>query len=216
MNIIFFGPPGAGKGTQAEKLSKDYNLFSVSSGHLLRNEINKETILGKKIKNIIDKGSLVSDEIINNLIENVISNKINMNRIIFDGYPRTINQAKNLELLLKKFNQKISCVLSLKVDINNIVKRIQGRQTCTKCGLSFNEFNNSSENKDHKCGSKYLKKRPDDQNNTITNRYQTYLKETLPIINFYKDKGIMHEINGEGEIMSIYEEIKSIISSLKT
>ena len=206
MNIIFFGPPGAGKGTQAEKLSKDYNLLSVSTGHLLRNEINKKTSLGKKIKDIIDRGSLVSDDIINNLIENIVSNKVHMNRIIFDGYPRTINQAKSLEALLIKFNQKISCVLSLIVDKNSIIKRIKGRQTCSKCGLSFNEFNATSEKNNHRCGEQYLKRRSDDHSNTIINRYETYLKETLPIIKYYKDKGIMHEINGEGEIMSIYKE----------
>ena len=123
MNIILFGAPGSGKGTQAEKISKEFNLLKVSSGELLRNEIVKNTSLGKKIKKIVNKGSLVSDDIINNLIENILSQKQYFNRLIFDGYPRTLNQVKNLELLVKKFHQKISCILTLNVNKEKIIKR---------------------------------------------------------------------------------------------
>ena len=116
MNVIILGPPGAGKGTQAYNIAKKFNLFQVSTGDLLRKEIKDCTVLGKEIKNIIDKGSLVSDDIINDLLKRVLSDKKINNRLLFDGYPRNIEQAKKLDLLLKKNNQKISCALSLKVD----------------------------------------------------------------------------------------------------
>ena len=140
MNIILFGPPGAGKGSQGDLLVKKFNLFKISTGDLLRNVIKKESTLSKKISLAINKGEFVSDEIINNLILEIISNKALTNRLIFDGYPRNIPQAENLDVLLKKFNQKISCVLNLNVDQNIITKRILGRQICKKCGLIFNKF----------------------------------------------------------------------------
>ena len=139
MNIILFGPPGAGKGTQADNIVKSFNLHKVSTGDLLRDETSRKTKLGSKIKSIIDKGSFVSDEIINDLIEKILSDKKYYNRLVFDGYPRNLDQAKNLDLLLKKYNQKISCVICLNVDKKIVIKRILGRQTCTKCGRIFNE-----------------------------------------------------------------------------
>ena len=214
MNIIIFGPPGAGKGTQSSKISKNYNLFKVSTGDLLRDEIKNKTDLGKKINEAMNNGSLVSDSIINNLIENLMSKENYSNRLIFDGYPRTINQAKNLELSLSKFNQKISCVIKLKIDKDTIVKRILGRVLCSKCGLIFNEFFKVPDN-NHKCDSRFLQKRSDDTKTTIENRYETYVRETKPIVDFYKDKNFLYEINGKNEISSIYDEISRIIGGLK-
>ena len=127
MNIILFGPPGAGKGTQAENLVKEFNFFKVSTGNLLRQEIEKKSSLGIRIKSIIEQGLLVSDDITNDLIENILSNDNYFNRIIFDGYPRNLNQAKHLDVLTKKFNQKISCVFGLKIDQDVTIKRIIGR-----------------------------------------------------------------------------------------
>ena len=144
-----------------------------------------------------------------------MSQKKYFNRLIFDGYPRTVNQAKNLELSLKKFNQNILCVLSLKVDKKNIVKRVIGRLICSKCGLIFNEFFNPPNKKNHICGSEFLHKRSDDKQSTIETRYETYLKQTIPIVDFYNDKNLLHEINGIREITSIYKEICTIISALK-
>ncbi len=216
MNIILFGPPGAGKGTQANKLVNFFNLYKVSTGDLLREEINKNTNLGNKIKSFIDEGLFVSDDIINNLITNILSNKNFYNRLIFDGYPRNLNQAKNLDSLINKYNQKISCVLSLTVDKKTIIKRILGRQICSHCGLIFNEYFNPASNKSHTCNPKFLKKRPDDNEKTITSRFETYLEKTLPILNFYKEQNLLHEINGMNEIDQIFKEIEVIIGSLDT
>ena len=126
MNIILIGPPGSGKGTQGDNLVKDFNLFKVSTGDLLRKEVEKKSELGMKIKHIIEKGHLASDEITNNLIEIILSNINYSNRLIFDGYPRNLSQVNTLTILMKKYNQKINCVLCLKVDKNLIVKRILG------------------------------------------------------------------------------------------
>ena len=215
MNIVLFGPPGAGKGTQADNLVKDFNLFKVSTGDLLREEINKQRDFDN-IKSIIDKGSLVSDEIVSNLVENIISNKFYYNRLIFDGYPRNLNQAKKLDDLLKKYKQKISRVLILSVDEKVILKRILGRQVCSKCKLTFNEFFYPSNNSYHKCDPKFLQKRSDDNEETIKKRFKTYFNDTFPILNYYENQNLLSKIDGMNKIDEIYKEIRQIIASLNT
>jgi len=215
VNIILFGPPGAGKGTQADNIIRIFNLHKISTGDLLRNEVNNKTDLGIKIKSIIEEGSLVSDDIINNLIIKILSDKKFYNRLIFDGYPRNLDQAINLDLLLKNYKQKVSCVLNLKVDKELVIKRILGRQTCAKCGFIFNEFFKPSTSQNHACGNKFLVKRMDDNEKTILNRYKTYLDKTLPILDYYKKLNLLHEINGKAEIGVIFKEISTIIASLE-
>ena len=216
MNIILFGPPGAGKGTQGTKIVKKFNLHKVSTGDLLREEIKNNTDLGNKIKSIMDTGSLISDNIINNLITKVISNKKFYNRLIFDGYPRNLKQGKNLDSQIKKYKQKISCVLSLNVDKESIIKRISGRQICVNCGLIFNEYYYPASSKNHSCDPKFLNKRSDDNKKTIINRFETYLNKTLPILDFYKEQNLLHQINGMAKIDQIFDEICGIIASLET
>jgi len=216
VNIILFGPPGAGKGTQANNISKSFNLYKISTGDLLRDEVAKKTELGNRIKSIIDKGYLASDDIINNLIGNILSNKKFYNRLIFDGYPRNLNQAENLNILVKKNYQKISCVLSLNVDKELVIKRILGRQTCSKCGIIFNEYFHTASKNNHKCGDEFLVKRQDDNEKTILHRYETYLDKTLPILNYYKKLNLLHEIDGMKGIDQIFDKISDIIASLET
>ena len=214
MNVIIFGPPGAGKGTQSEILAKKFNLFKVSTGDLLRKEIENKTPISEKIK-VINKGKLVPDNIIDSLIENILSNKNYCNRLIFDGYPRTLNQAENLDLLVKKHNQKISLILSLKVDESDIIKRIQGRETCSKCGLIFNKFFNPATDENHKCDKTFLLRRVDDTENILKNRFETYDKKTLPILDYYRNQKLLREIDGKGKINDIYQQIHQIIHSLE-
>ena len=216
MNIILFGPPGAGKGTQADKLVKDLNLFKVSTGDLLREEINKKTNLGNKIKHLIDKGNFVPDNIINDLIINILSNKKLSNRLIFDGYPRNIHQAENLDEILLKYKQKIYCVLCLKVEKDVVLKRILGRQVCSECGLIFNKFFYPPDKNNHKCKPEHLKTRTDDTESTILNRLKTYSKETAPLINYYKKQNLLKEVDGSGQIDQIYKEIRYNIKPLGT
>ena len=215
MNIILFGPPGSGKGTQADNLVKDFNLFKISVGDILRNEINKNSQLGKKIKSTIDVGGFVPDKIVNDLIEKKITNK-NCNRLVFDGYPRNLYQAKYLDNFLKKHNEYIVCVISLKVDKDTIIKRILGRQICSKCTATFNEFFYPANDTNHTCGKEFLEKRVDDSELTINKRFQTYVDQTLPILEYYQSKKLLREINGIGDISAIYKEISQIMMSFDT
>ncbi len=189
MNIIIFGPPGAGKGTQSKFIVKKFKLYQLSTGDLLRNEINNKTKLGLEISSIINSGELVSDNIVSNLIEKFISNDTYKNKTIFDGYPRTLNQAKNLDNLLKKYKQKINIVLKLSVSLETVKKRIMERQA--------------------------QEKRADDNEDVAIKRYQTYEKSCEPVIDYYKHSNLLKVINGEAEISEINSEISGLIDAIK-
>ncbi len=212
MNIILFGPPGAGKGTQAQLIVKKHNYFQLSTGDLLRNEIKKKTDLGKEIEDIISKGNFASDEIVNKLLKNTIFNLKFRDRIIFDGYPRSIDQAKNLDLILNEFDQKIDLIISLVVPREIIEKRIIGRVTCDKCNLTLNEFFNKEEIDLHPCGKEYFIKRKDDNLETIMSRYDIYTKTTEPVLNFLSKNSNFHEIDGTLEIDEITAKIDTFIN----
>ena len=185
MNIIIFGPPGAGKGTQAKYLVKKLNSFQISTGDMLREEINKDSEIGKKIINNMNEGKFVEDEIVNKLLEKIIFDPDKMNKLIFDGYPRTIEQGKNLEILLNKSNQKIDYILYLNVKKDSIIQRIEKR--------------------------KILEKRIDDDANTILKRYDTYMEITKPVLNFYSSRSNFYEIDGSNEIGVISGKIAQIL-----
>ncbi|MBD1143169.1 adenylate kinase [Pelagibacterales bacterium SAG-MED18] len=186
MNIILFGPPGAGKGTQAKYLVKKLNNFQISTGDILREEIKNNSDIGKKIIDVMNDGRFVSDDIVNQLLEKQVFDPQKKNKLIFDGYPRSINQAKNLDLLLDSSNQKIDFVFFLNVNKETIIKRIQKR--------------------------KILEKRSDDELDTILKRYDTYMETTKPVLDFYSKNSNFHEIDGSDEIEQITNKIDTFIN----
>ena len=189
MNIVIFGPPGAGKGTQSHLMVKKYELYQLSTGELLRKEIKDNTKLGQQISSIINDGNLVSDKIVDDLIEKYISKKTYKNRLIFDGYPRNLIQARNLDYLLSKYGQKIDVALKLTVNLETIKKRILERQS--------------------------LEKRTDDKEIIAIKRFKNYEDNIKPVIDFYKQSNLLKVVNGEASISEISNEISGLIESFK-
>ena len=211
MNIILFGPPGAGKGTQAQSIVKKYNYFQLSTGNLLREEVKSKTALGTEIENLISKGRFVSDDIVNTLLRKSITNLKFRDRIIFDGYPRNIEQAKNLELILHEFDQTIGHIIFLNVSKDTIEKRIMGRVICEKCNMTLNEFFNKEQIELHPCGKEFLQKRKDDNLDVIVERYDTYMNSTRPVLNFYSKNLNFTEIDGAAEIEQNTNKINDVL-----
>ena len=212
MNIILFGPPGAGKGTQSQYLVENYNYIQISTGDLLRNEIKKNTNLGKEILAKIDIGDFVNNEIVNSLIDEIVSNKNYHNKLIFDGYPRNISQAENLDNIMLKNNQTIGAIVYLDAAREIIEKRILGRIVCEKCNVSMNEYLDNEQIKNHKCGKEYLKKRKDDNSKTIMKRYDTFIKETNPLLDYYSKKTTFYKVNASVKIEEISTKIAEIVN----
>ena len=212
MNIILFGPPGAGKGTQSQYLVKNYNYIQISTGDLLRNEIKKNTDLGKEILAKIDIGDFVNNEIVNSLIDEIVSNKNYHNKLIFDGYPRNISQAENLDNIMLKNKETIGAIVYLDVTREIIEKRILGRIVCEKCNVSMNEYLDNEQIKNHKCGKEYLKKRKDDNSKTIKKRYDNFIKETNPLLDYYSKKTTFYKVNASVKIEEISTKIAEIVN----
>ena len=212
MNIILFGPPGAGKGTQAQQIVSKHNYFQLSTGDLLRNEVKNKTVLGKDIEEKISKGNFVSDEIVNKLLKATISELKFRDRIIFDGYPRTVDQSKNLDKILSDFDEKIDLIFSLHVPRDVIEKRIEGRITCDKCNTTLNKFFNVNEIKLHPCGAEHFIKRKDDNSETLMNRYDIYMDTTKPVIDFLSKNKNFHQIDGTLKISEITNKIDVFIN----
>tara|TARA_B110000037_G_scaffold126390_1_gene143957 strand:+ start:21 stop:662 length:642 start_codon:yes stop_codon:yes gene_type:complete len=212
VNIILFGPPGAGKGTQAQFIVKKHNYFQLSTGNLLREEVKRKTPLGAEIEKLISNGKFASNEVVNKLLRQSITNLKFRDRIIFDGYPRNVEQAKNLETILKEFDQTIGHIILLNVSKDIIEKRIMGRMTCDKCNMVLNEYFNKEQIELHPCGKEFLQKRKDDNFDVVIARYETYMKTTKPVLDFYSKNANFTEIDGAAEIDQITNKINAVLN----
>ena len=215
IQIILLGPPGCGKGTQAQKLINEFRFVQLSTGDMLRAAISKGTEIGVEAKSIIDKGELVSDEIVIGIVREIIFSKECERGYMLDGFPRTLAQAEKLNQILSDRNQKIDVVIRLCVPEDMLVRRIAGRRFHIKSGRSYNiEFNPPKiEGKDDITGEK-LVQREDDKEEIVESRLKTYYELTEPLVGYYREKGILKEIDGTGSPENIYSEIKQTLNEV--
>ncbi|KLO22625.1 adenylate kinase [Marinitoga sp. 1197] len=215
LNLLFFGPPGAGKGTIAKEVSKKYNIPHISTGDMLREAVASGSELGKKIKSVLDSGQLVSDEI---MLE-VIKNRLNQNDVekgfILDGFPRTLPQAEALETLLKDIKNPITGIIYLEVDEKTVVKRITSRRICPKCGKIYNviTLKPKIENKCDICGEELIQ-RDDDKEEVVRDRYKVYMEKTYPVIEFYRKYNQFFTLDGSGTVEIVTKEVFNILEGI--
>ncbi len=209
MNILLLGAPGAGKGTQAKLLQKEYGLQHLAPGDILRDAVKKETELGLQAKNFMDKGNLVPDELI---IDMMLKKIESTDGVILDGFPRNIKQAQALTEYLKKIDKKLNYVIKIVVKENEIIRRLSSRRVCPLCGHSYNKvFNPPKVEGLCDVDGEKLIHRKDDTEETIKSRLQVFEDHTRPIIDYYKDSGVYFEVDGEKDFMEVFEDLKSIV-----
>lgn len=211
MNLVFLGPPGAGKGTQAKRLAQELGLKHISTGDILREAVKNETPLGKKAKEYMDRGELVPDELIIALIEEVMPPG---GGVIFDGFPRTIAQAEALDNMLKRKGLKLDKVILFDVDDEVVVDRLSGRRVCPSCGAVYHLKFNPPKNDEvcDRCSVKLIQ-REDDREEVVRNRLEVYRKQTAPLIEYYERKGILISLDASKEIEEVYQELKKVVAA---
>lgn len=216
-NIIFIAPPAAGKGTQAKLVSDEYNIPHISTGDLLREEMTKQTEIGLSIKKDMDEGNLVSDEVITTLLKNRITKSDCINGYVLDGYPRNLEQARKYKQLLEELNLEEGTVIFFDIDANVALKRTLSRIICQNCGASYNLLIDGlkphKENVCDRCNHE-LKTRTDDTEEVFKNRFETYIKSTKDLIEYYQNLGLLHKIDvAEKSPETIFEEVKEILNN---
>ena len=204
MKLIFLGPPGAGKGTQAIKIAARFGIAHISTGDMLRAEMREGTELGKAAKGLIDRGELVPDDVILGMVKNRIQQDDCKNGFLFDGFPRTIAQAEALEAI-----SAIDHVINIDVPVETLIRRISGRRMCSACGAGYHVSTYSEPN--CTCGAA-LYQRDDDKEETVRNRLVVYERSTKPLIDYYQKKGLLHTVNGNADIDTVDAEIRAVIS----
>ncbi|WP_027233181.1 adenylate kinase [Phyllobacterium sp. UNC302MFCol5.2] len=216
MRLILLGPPGAGKGTQSQRLVEKLGIPQLSTGDMLREAVKAGTEVGLKAKAVMDAGNLVSDEIVNAIVSERIDQPDAVKGFILDGYPRTLVQADAVEDMLAAKGLELDCVIELEVDDNVLVERISGRYSCARCGTGYHDTNK----KPHvagvcdKCGSTEFKRRPDDNAETVRTRLEAYYKQTSPLIGYYYAKGKLKKVDGMADMEDVTASIEKILSDL--
>ena len=214
MNIILLGPPGAGKGTQSARLIERHSMKQLSTGDMLRAAVKGQTPVGLKAKAVMDRGELVSDEIVSELIDANLSALDSGTGAIFDGYPRTAQQAEDLDALLAKHGRSLDHVIELEVDVDALVERITGRFSCARCGALYHDTANppATEGVCDSCGATEFKRRPDDNEETVRTRMEEYRAKTAPILPVYEKRGIVTRLNGMAPIGDVSRAIDEAVA----
>ncbi len=217
MILIILGAPGAGKGTTGDVMTKEFNLPKISTGDMLRKEVKEGTEIGKKAESIMKSGGLVSDDIINNILKNRVKQADCKKGFMLDGYPRTLNQAVELDKTMKELSLNIDLVVNLQVSDALVLKRLTSRRVCKSCGAIFNIFSQPSAKGEKicdKCGGE-LYQRADDNEATIKNRLTVYMRDTQPLIEFYQQKGLLSDVAAEKGIAEIIDSLKKLLKDKK-
>lgn len=210
MNLILMGLPGAGKGTQAEKIEKKFKTPHISTGDMFRLAIKEETELGKQAKRYMDEGQLVPDEVTNGIVEERLAMDDCQEGFLLDGFPRTLPQAEALDEILKKLNKSIDYVIHVEVPEDQLLERLTGRRVCPKCGATYHVVNNPPKEEgvcDHDGSA--LVQRDDDTEETVKKRLTVNIEQTKPLLDFYEDKGVLVTVNGDQDIDKVFAEIVS-------
>lgn len=214
MRIILMGPPGAGKGTQADLIKNAYHIPHISTGEMFREAIKSQTELGKLAKSYIDKGELVPDSVTVALVKERLSKSDCTKDFMLDGFPRTVNQAQELESILEELNMPLDFSLNIDVDLDLLIDRAVGRRVCPKCGSGYHITNLKPQVDGicDNCGSELIQ-RKDDTLETVTNRLKVYVNQTKPLIDFYSSKGLLKEVDGARSIEDVFKDIQKLLEA---
>lgn len=213
MNLILMGLPGAGKGTQAEKIVEAYKIPHISTGDMFREAMKQETPMGLEAKAYIDKGELVPDSVTNGIVRDRLAQSDTEKGFLLDGFPRTLAQAEELDLILEELDKKIDDVLNIHVESDVLIERLAGRIICRECGATYHKKNNPPkvEGTCDKCGSHDFYQREDDKPETVKNRLAVNIENSAPILEYYASQGVLHTIDGDRDIQSVFNDVKTII-----
>lgn len=217
LNFMLMGLPGAGKGTQAEKIVDEYKIPHISTGDIFRAAMKNGTPMGLEAKKFIDKGELVPDEVTNGIVKERLAKDDVNDGYMLDGFPRNMAQAEALDEFGKELGKSLNCVINIHVDPESLMERLTGRYICRDCGATYHKVFNPTkvEGTCDRCGGHEFFQREDDKPETVKNRLDVNIKMNTPLLDFYKKQGLLHEVNGNQDIDKVFADIKEILDQIK-